>query len=402
MRKSMLPPSGENLFQRIKRQCAVAESAGRKLIKLSIGQPSGPALIMGRHAASLAVLSALECMHEYQDNGSPGVPNFAKKFVQAHIKTDLDKVENDAIDFLPIPGIKPMLGVVIDSLGAWSEEGEFTPSVVTMTNPGYPTPKDQCQLRTDIFHESVELDPLNGFLFDQEEATDMLGEGDLIMLNFPHNPTGIIATREWLRELCRICEDVGIRVFNDAAYAILSHTEESVTLTDVALEFPNLNWAEAFSASKAGNFTGWRIGAMAGSREFIDDVKRIKGNTDSGFAAPLAAGVLNAFENGRRFIADYQRKYDERLDILIGILTKRGMKLAVDPKAGFFALFHRPTTAFGQRIGSADQFNDLMIERTGVVGVPFDPYIRYAVCTTDIEAASSDLEKAFDNANASL
>ena len=55
------------------------------------------------------------------------------------------------------------------------------------------------------------------------------------------------------------------------------------------------------------------------------------------------------------------------------------MRLAVEPKAGFFALFEVPKMAFGLSIRDAEEFNLLMIEKTGIVGVHFHPYIRYAV-----------------------
>ena len=98
---SWLPKGGTNLFQAIKAKCTEAEAKGVKLYRLSIGQPTGPALLSARQAAADAVLSPEESIHEYQDNGSPGVPKFAQRFVQAHVPIDLSKKK---VSFLPIPG----------------------------------------------------------------------------------------------------------------------------------------------------------------------------------------------------------------------------------------------------------------------------------------------------------
>lgn len=76
------------------------------------------------------------------------------------------------------------------------------------------------------------------------------------------------------------------------------------------------------------------------------------------------------------------------------------MQLAVEPGAGFFTLWKTPTQAFGQKIASAQEFNFLMIERTGVLGVHFNPYIRYAVCDR-VENMQFELERAFDQAQVS-
>lgn len=384
MPKSRLPQGGQNLFQAIKRQCDEAEAAGIKIFRLTIGQPTGPALESARKAAAEAVMSGLESMHEYQDNGSPGVKDFAKRFVLAHlpIVTAKDiallKVGEDRIAYLPLPGTKPILGQVIQACGQISDQ---TIRVATTTNPGYPTPAVQAfYLGADQY--ALNITPENEFLFS---TTDVLPGTQVIMTNYPHNPTGQVATLEFWNKLCQFCSDNNIRLFNDAAYAILSHTPEACTLTEAALAFPDLSWAEAFSASKViANGTGWRVGALIGSLDFVDDIATIKGNTDSGFVAYAAAGVIYCMENDMVSIEENREVYARRLDILCGLLEERGLRLAVSPSAGFFTLWLAPKQAFGQEIQDAAEFNKLMTLKTGVVGVPFGRYIRYAV-TNPIE-----------------
>ena len=392
MRESRLLEGGENLFQKIKEVCIKVEEKGIKLYKLSIGQPTGPALFSARRAAANAVLSEDESMHEYQDNGSVGVPNFPEEFIFAHTETlDLgDAYYNQGtIDLLPTPGIKPMLGLVPMACGGINGNRII---VGTMTDPGYPTPKDWCDLTNQI-HYSLSTNSRNSFRFT---ADDVRQDSDLIMINYPHNPSGQIVTRKWLEKICRFCQENNIRIFNDAAYAMLVHSKESCTLTDVAMYLPDLSWAEAFSASKnIGNGTGWRVGAMCGSPDFIGDIKKIKGNTDSGHAAFAAAGVFEAVRYDMDSIEGYRKMYASRMKTLITILQEHGMKLAVQPSAGFFTLWKVPKTAFEQKITSAEHFNFLMIEKTGIVGVHFKPdYIRYAVVAP---VKSSEYKDAIHN-----
>jgi LL-diaminopimelate aminotransferase len=210
-----------------------------------------------------------------------------------------------------------------------------------------------------------------------------------------------VATREWLYGLCQFCSDHHIRLFNDAAYFILSYTSDSLTLSDVAPAFPELSWAEAFTAAKLiGNGTGWHVGAMVGSPDFIGDLKIVKGKTDTGFVAPMAAGVIAAFENDQAGIEVYRERYRSRLHLLLGLLSENGMQPAIQPAAGFFTLWHVPTYACGRAVESAEHFNFMMIEETGVVGVHFPGYVRYAVCG-DVEAMAEDLRIAFRRASVS-
>ena len=392
--ESWLPQGGTNLFQQIKAWSTEAEGKGRKLYRLSIGQPIGPALLSARKAAAEAVMSDAESMHEYQDNGSPGVPDFAQRFIQALVSEDL---ANAYVSYLPIPGIKPMLGLIPLACGSDGQPAFTRLGLVTNTNPGYPTPRDWgVYLGCDVWEPK--LTPNNLFRFSVDE--DIQDEDTcLIMMNYPHNPSGQIATREWLEELCGYCAAEGKRLFNDGAYIPLSHNPESCTLTEVALDFQSLSWAEAFSASKViGNGTGWRIGAIVGSPDFIGDIAKIKGNTDSGFVAFSAAGVIHAVENDKKGIEQCRKTYEERLRLLIASLTHYGMRLAVEPGAGFFTLWKVPKKAFGKKVKDAEHFNRMMIERTGLVGVHFNPdYIRYAV-TGDIKAMLPDIEAAITKA----
>ena len=387
MRKSLLPGSGVNLFQGIKAKCREAEASGQKLYRLSIGQPAGPALLSARKAAAEAVMSELESMHEYQDNGSPGIPDFARRFVQAHFNFSLAGKD---VEYLPIPGNKPMLGLAELACGAAQQQ-----FIVGLTDkPGYPTPADWANYLS-LNQYSLPLNMENIFRF---QPADIKKGTKLLMVNYPHNPSGQIATRVWWRDICTYCAKNGIRLFNDNPYYILSHTKESCTLTEVAMDLPELSWAEAFSASKViSNGTGWRIGAMVGSPDFIGDIATIKGNTDSGFVAPMAIGVLNSMEHDKVNVAACRELYQRRIKILIDIITRHGMRLAIEPGAGFFTLWQRPNKAFGVAIKDAEHFNYLMIEKTGVVGVQFEPYMRYSV-TGDIEAMTGVIEDAFTKA----
>lgn len=386
LRKSRLPLGGSNLFQEIKEQCRKAEQDGKKIINLSIGQPSGPALFSARNAASWAVMSDREPMHGYQDNTSPGVPDFARRFVAAHIKYPIPP---ESAAYLPIPGIKPILGMIPQACGAITNPKSVV--VATMTDPGYPTPATQCRY-LGVPYYPLPLNQKNEFRFGVD---DIRPETNLLMLNLPHNPSGQIADKGWWDQICGYCAKNNVRLFNDAAYAALSHTPESSMLAEIAVGYPTLSWAEAFSASKLINFTGWRVGAIVGSPDFVGDIGIIKGNTDSGFVAPMAAGVIFAVENDQAGIGANRRLYGKRITILKESLEDCGMRLAVEPKAGFFTLWEAPKQAFGCRIASGRDFNDTMIEKAGIAGVPFGTYIRYSVTSSGIESMASDIAEAF-------
>ena len=137
MRCSKLAPGGTNVFQQIRAKRSQALSRGQTLLDLSIGEPKGPALRRAREAASAAILSNEETMHAYQYNDSPAVPDFAPRFVNAHLRRGIPLED---VDYLPISGIKPILGLIPLACGCAIEEL----LVATMSKPGYPIPADWC------------------------------------------------------------------------------------------------------------------------------------------------------------------------------------------------------------------------------------------------------------------
>lgn len=397
---SWLKPGGSNVFQDVKKMRIVAEGRGLELVNLGVGQPQGVPLSIAREEAAKVIMSNDQVVHEYQDNGTPGFPDFAKRFVQAHCFNNLSDYSH-RLGFCAIPGIKPIL---IDVILACGPSDDKPLHVVTSTNPGYPTPATVCgYLGSNVINHEPELSPKNGFRFTFDQIGG-LPSGSLLMANYPHNPTGQIMSREDWHLLCQFCVAKRIRLFNDSAYSALSHSLNHTTLADVAINYPSLSWLEAFSSSKlARNFTGWRIGAVVGSRDFVDDFIVIKGNMDSGIAAPLAFGVMKAFDEGRVDIVASQRMYQERLEMLIEALQSNGMQLSVYPRAGFFSLWKTPKVAFGIEIISASHFNELMIQPlqgSGIIGVHFPPYIRYAVCS-EIAPNLSKIRDAFKFAKVS-
>jgi aspartate/methionine/tyrosine aminotransferase len=167
-------------------------------------------------------------------------------------------------------------------------------------------------------------------------------------------------------------------------------------LTDVAVNWPDLNWAEGFSASKVGNFCGWRVGAMVGTPEFMADITKEKGEHDSGLAAAMAIGVDEVIRRHPEYLIQVRNLYGERIHTLKTICTAAGMRVEFDPQGGFFLLFECPKEAFGRKIESPTDFNSLMIEKTGIVGVPFaGKYIRYTVAGTDVVDLETELSEKF-------
>jgi LL-diaminopimelate aminotransferase len=386
-RYSRLVSGGGNLFQLIKQWKQQAIDSGIEVTNLGIGQPGGPAPLVARMACAEAVMSEEERMHEYQDNGCVACPEFMVNFFRFNCPQFIEGDLED-IAFLPLAGIKPALIAVVKSMGEIDDN-----IIVTGTRPGYPTPATVSEflgyqgMDEDDFQDLFQVNIANyGFQVTPEYLESLPCNPSLLMVNYPNNPTGQIMTHEDWYDLCKYCSENGIRLFNDGAYNALDDSGENTPLSVVASSFGNLSWAEAMSASKLGNMTGWRVGLIAGSPDFVGDISKIKGDLDSGGFPGAYVGVNALVTKDPQYVYNIRDEYGRRRKALSGLLMSCGMRLSVEPKAGFFAMFDCPDAAFGQRIDAdAENFNQLMIQNTGVVGVHFGNRYRCSVATAPMD-----------------
>ncbi|MCX5795157.1 MAG: pyridoxal phosphate-dependent aminotransferase [Elusimicrobia bacterium] len=247
---------------------------------------------------------------------------------------------------------------------------------------------------------------------------------DLIFVIRPGNPASVGASASEWQALIQFCLAHETRLVNDAAYSGLSD-ETHVPLAAVAKDYPDLEWLELYSVSKSFSDPGARLGAVVGSKDFVEDYITIKGNTDSGPVPALMAAYGRFFqdrETARRSLESLYRLYRSRLDYVIPALKKAGLRQACPTNAGFFTLWKVPRKALGQDLAALarrqglsvhEAYNRLAISETGIVGVHFagfgaddgpEPLVRYAVCAdvlsqkfqTRFETELARLEPRYD------
>ncbi|MDE2292014.1 MAG: pyridoxal phosphate-dependent aminotransferase, partial [Elusimicrobia bacterium] len=226
---------------------------------------------------------------------------------------------------------------------------------------------------------------------------------DLVYVIRPGNPASVGATAAQWRELIAYCVETGARLVNDAAYAGLA-TDGSAPLAAAAAGVEGLEWAELYSVSKSFSDPGARLGALVGTKDFVEDFILVKGNTESGPVPHVMAAYGEYFKDAAGVRADLdalRALYRRRLDYVIPRLEAAGLRPACRAEAGFFTLWRVPKGVLGVELASDprtrdlpahEAFNRLVISETGLVGVHFkggggEPLIRYAVCADVLDPA---------------
>ena len=187
----------------------------------------------------------------------------------------------------------------------------------------------------------------------------------LLMLNYPHNPTGVLASKEFFAEVVKLARKYNFMVINDFAYGKITYDGvvapsflEVPGAIDVAVEFG--------SFSKSYNMAGWRLGYCVGNKEMIGGLSKIKGYYDYGvFSAIQVAGIV-AMRDCEDTISEQVAVYQKRRDVICDGLVKMGWEVEV-PKAGMFLWVRIPEPY--HQMGSI-RFSIEMMTRANVALAP--------------------------------
>jgi LL-diaminopimelate aminotransferase len=270
---------------------------------------------------------------------------------------------------------------------AFVNPGDYT----LCPNPAYPVYGIGTSLADGIPYD-MPLRAENGFLPDLSAIPkDVVKKSKMIFVNYPNNPTAAIADKKFYREVIDFGKDHGIVVVSDNAYSEIAYDGYQ---PPSILELPGAMdcCVELHSLSKTSNMTGWRIGFIAGNRDIVAGLGKVKMNVDSGaFLAVQLAGI-EALKRTRDFLPGLNKMYQERRDALCEGLKSMGLKVT-PPKATFYVWAPIP-----QKYTSIE-YAKYLLDTAGIVGTPgvgFGKYgegfIRFSL-TSPIERINQAVER---------
>lgn len=201
-----------------------------------------------------------------------------------------------------------------------------------------------------------------GFTPDLEELKRLVTpETRMVVVNFPHNPTGASVTAEEQAEIIRIAADVGAYLVWDSAFAELTY--ERAPLPDAALLYERA--ISIGTLSKAYGLPGLRVGWAIASPLIIADCIHIKDYT-SLYISPLVELIaLHAVEHADVLLQiRLEQARRNRQIVSEWVEGHRGLVEWVPPQGGVTAFVRFPM------LRDVHEFCRQLTERHGVLLVP--------------------------------
>jgi N-succinyldiaminopimelate aminotransferase len=218
-----------------------------------------------------------------------------------------------------------------------------------------------------------------------------------LILNSPHNPTGMVAGDAELAAIAAIAVENDLLVITDEVYEQLvfdGHSHRPLA------GYPGMaeRTITISGAGKMFNVTGWKIGWACGPSQLIAGLRSAKQYMTYVGGAPFQPAVALALNTEDTWVAEMRASYRVRRDRLVTALTDIGF--GVHPSYGTYFLCADP-----RPLGYTDStsFCAQLPERAGVAAIPMSAFcdpasdrlgewnhlVRFSFCKRDATMAEA-------------
>lgn len=204
----------------------------------------------------------------------------------------------------------------------------------------------------------------------------------LLLLNSPHNPTGMVLTREELTAIAALAVEHDLLVVTDEVYEHLVFDGEHIPL--IALPGMRERTVSISSSGKTFSLTGWKVGWVTGPAPLVTAVRTAKQYLTFVSAGPFQYAIAEALRLPDAYFTDFREDLRTKRDLLSTGLEAAGFEV-YEPQGTYFVT--TDAAPLGEKDGIA--FCRSLPERVGVVAVP------NAVFYDDAEAGRTQVRFAF-------
>jgi len=359
----------EYYFSKKLREVAALKNEGKPVINIAIGSPDLDPSAKVIEAIQKAVL--LPNAHEYQSyQGIPELRNGMAEFYKVNYGVEL----NPSSEILPLMGSKE--GIMHISL-AFLNKGDQ----VLIPNPGYPTYASVTNLveaKAVLYNLTAENNWLPNF---EEIEKNELSKVKIMWVNYPHMPTGAVASKEDFQQLINFAKKHNILIINDNPYSfILNDNPLSILAVEGAKEVA----IELNSLSKSFNMAGWRVGMVVGDAQIIKTILEVKSNMDSGMFFGIQKGAVEAFKLSSDWFQLQNKIYEKRRKLVWKIFD--ALNCTYDSTiGGLFVWAKIPKGESSEEITDRLLYEkDVFITPGTIFGSNGEGYIRASLCVDEI------------------
>jgi len=208
---------------------------------------------------------------------------------------------------------------------------------VVLPDPGYP----MYASAADLAGASIVALPLEPPHYQPDfEALSGLASASVLLLNYPNNPTGALASRETFEGALSFGERTGAAFVHDFAYSSLGFDGQK-PLSALAVDRDLERTIEVQTLSKTYSMAGWRFGYAAGNASVIAAMKRYQSHAFSTMFGATQEAAAAALLGDQEAAGELVGLYERRRDVVVSGLRALGWEVAA-PQGTFFVWVRLP------------------------------------------------------------
>ena len=347
----------------------------RAPIMLSMGAPTAtpPKKVIDALKSALDEKGA----HIYS---TPKGEKFFREAIAKRMKTRFGVELNPDTEIFSLIGSKEGLANIIRIL-LNPTTNQKEKEIIWVPDPGYASYGEMVKVSGGLAY-SIPLKPEDKFMPNLENVYEnFIKEGfnpkkiKALIINYPNNPLGATATREYLEHVVAFCKKHDILLISDAAYVDMYFDEKLRPMSVLEIEGAKDIAVEFFSFSKPYALTGWRLGWICGNEEAVKVFGKLKSTLDSGLFKALqkaCAEILNSSE-GDEYIKNANQTFKNNQTLFVkGLREELGWGEFNVPEATFYLWLPIPP-----RYKTSVEFTDDLMYKSGIIAVPGDAFGKY-------------------------
>ncbi len=213
----------------------------------------------------------------------------------------------------------------------------------------------------------------------------------VIVLSFPHNPTGTCVELDFFQKVVDFAREREVIVVHDFAYADLGfdgYQPPSILQAEGAKEVA----VELYSMTKSFSMAGWRVAFMVGNPQVIAALAKLKSYLDYGVFQPIQIAATVTLNEAGDYPDELREIYQGRRDALCDGLSRIGWEVP-KPRGTMFVWCEIPEPYL--EMGSLEFASMLVTEAAVAVspGVGFGPggegHVRFALIENEQRIAQA-------------
>ena len=191
----------------------------------------------------------------------------------------------------------------------------------------------------------------------------------LILLNSPHNPTGVVFTRDELQVVADLAIEHDLIVLSDEAYEHLWY-DGYPHIPIATLPGMSERTVSIGSAGKSFSFTGWKVGWATGPTHLIRAVRAVRQHLSFVSGGPFQYAIAHGLRMPDAYFDEFRHDLQHKRDILTRGLRDLGFETPGSEGTYFLTTDLGPFSNYPDGLTAARQ----LPERAGVVAIPLQVF----------------------------